>query len=146
MIGLILANLLLIIASIYFIIMVKVWPLIALIVVVIVACGIYSLFTYKRHDTCHTYTMYDNCIIIHSVWADQCIHFEDIFLIETSLSHRDIKHGTKSLVVYEKARPFIKTNMPYISEDLDKLKTEILDLANAYKEKLNKLAEEQTEE
>ena len=136
MIGLILSNLLLIIAGIHFIIMVKVWPLIVLLVIIITGSVIYSAITYRRHDTCHTYTIYDNCIVIHSVWADKCIHLENIFLIETSRLHRDIKHGTKALIVYEKQRSFIKTNMPYIAEDLESLRNEILNLANAYREKL----------
>lgn len=143
-IGLILSNLLLIIASVYFIVMVKVWPLIVMLVVFIALCIIYSFITYKRHDTCHTYTIYDNCIIVHSVWADRCIHLENIFLIETSRLRRDIKHGTNALIIYEKKKSFIKTNMPYIAEDLDKLRDEILSLSATYRAKLK--SQEEIEE
>ncbi len=143
LIGLILINLLLIVACVYFLIKVKIWWLISIAVLLSVGMLIYSYFTLKKHDMCHTYTLYDNCVIIHSLFSERYVHLEDVFLIEIEQTNRDKVYDTKSLILYEKSHSFYKSRMPYIKEDTLKLREEIMAYANESRTNREQLIEEE---
>ncbi len=121
LVGIILADLILVVASIYFMIVMKEWYYILLAICIIVGCAVYSYFAYRRSSLGRKYTLYDNCVLITSLWRNRCIRYEYIDLVERK---------DNDLVIYEHKIGFTKTQVSHIIEDLDALKDEMVDLVN----------------
>ncbi|MFQ6752367.1 MAG: hypothetical protein ACLRFL_02230 [Clostridia bacterium] len=132
LVSIILANVILLTASIYYMIVMKEWYYILLAIAIILSCGVYSYFIFRRSNFGRRYTLYDNCIELTSLWRNRCIRYENIELIERT---------DDLLVIYENKIGFNKSKVRYIREDLDALKDEMIDLINTHMEKMQTIIE-----
>ncbi|MBR2970107.1 MAG: hypothetical protein IKC49_03530 [Clostridia bacterium] len=129
LVSIILANVLVLVASIYYMIVMREWYYILIGICVILGLGVFSYFAFRRSNIGRHYAIYDNCIVLESLWMNRYIKYENIETIEKV---------NNTLEILEHRVGYIKTKVEYVSEDLDALRVEILKLVNEHKTKITK--------
>lgn len=108
-----------------------------------------SFKEYRDAKTFHNCELYDNAVVINSIWFNIKVELKDIYemRVKTSVLDKIFKINTKSLEVKILNRRRKKFTIHFIEENAVKLKQEIIQLIEKYTEKQNQnnlIAEEKT--
>ncbi len=98
---------------------------------IIFLCWWLSFKTYRDVKSFHKCELYDNALVINSIWFNLKVDLKDIceIKVKESVLDRLFKINTKSLEVHIIANKRKKFTIHFIEEDAEKLKWEILKTA-----------------
>lgn len=128
---LILFNLLLLV-SVWFVLMnLNTWYNWVVCFAILFACWYFSFKTYVAIKSFHRCMLYDNALVVNSIWFNLKVDLKNICEIKVKASVLDkmFKLNTKSLEIHIIASRRKKFTIHFIEEDAEKLKWEILKLA-----------------
>lgn len=116
---LVLFNILLIIGFVYVSISIPQWYVFLICSLVWVPCVVESIRIFIKSKSAYKYEVYENCMLIQTLYSKFIIKFEDVFMVKTKKSLLDKMAGNKtnSLLVYTKSKVREKVVLPFIAED-----------------------------
>lgn len=128
---LILLNMLLLFSVGFVLIYLNTWYNWVVCFAIIFGCWALSFKEYRKVKTFHKCTIYDNALVVNSIWFNLKVDLKNICEIKAkeSVLDRLFKINTKSLEVHIVASKRKKFTLHFIEEDVEKLKWEILKLA-----------------
>lgn len=99
---------------------------------IIFICWALSFKTYRDIKSFHKCELYDNALVINSIWFNLKVDLKDIceIKVKTSILDKIFKIDTKSLEIHIIAHKRKRFTLHFIEEDAEKLKWEILKTAD----------------
>lgn len=109
------------------------WIIWVLDVLIVLFCVSRSIYTFIYSKKKHSYAIYENCLILNTVWYDNAImDFNSINRIKMKVGFVDkwFRRGTHTLTIYLNDEIQTKINLYFIKEDPKTLIDEITNLSN----------------
>ena len=124
----VLFNILLLISVWFVLINLNTWYNWVICVAIVFFCWAFSFKAFRDTKSFHRCELYDNALVINSIWFNIKVDLKNICEIKVKESVLDkmFKIGTKSLEIHMVAMRRKKFTIHFIEEDAEKLKWEIL--------------------
>lgn len=105
----------------------------------VLLCGWLSFKMYRDLKSYHKCEVYNNALVVNSIWLNVVIPLENIYEIKVKKSFLDslFKMDTYSLEFHIMKQRRTKFTLFFVEEDANLLKDEILKLINQNEEKIN---------
>ena len=127
---LLLFNVLLLASTIFVLVFLTKWYNWLMCIVIWVICAWFSFKAYRDEKNYHKCAIYNNAIVVNSIWFNIVVDFKNIYDIKIKESNLDkmFNTNTHSMTLYLINGKRKKFTIHFIEEDVEELKNEILTL------------------
>lgn len=129
---LILFNVILLASTIFVLVFLTKWYNWVLCVIIWITCSWFSFKAYRDEKNYHKCALYENAIVVNSIWFNIVVDLKNIYdiKIKESILDKAFKINTLSMELYLINSKRKKFTIHFIEEDTEKLKAEIFELVN----------------